>query len=215
MTREAGLPGSTFLWRVVSLVALGAGGFLLATGRGPIPASIVLLVVGIAASAVLLGAAEYGPSVEGRLDLSARLGTGLLGGLLGGLAVVTARWILSGLGVDAALGVSLPEVATGTGLAAQLGAASVWGMVLGVLYPHVPGVSPGSRGARFSLLVSLYMLLKVYPLDFEAGWFAADFGALAFVFVFLLNMLWGSVAGATIGWAEEDEEAPVSRPIDA
>ena len=215
MTEEARLPGSPFLWRVVSLVALGAGGFLLGTGRGTISGGVLLLVVGIAATGVLLGSARYGPDVEGRLDLSSRLGTGLLGGLLGGGAALIARWLIGSFGLDAALGVALPSFGEGSELLVPLGSAAVWGMVLGVLYPHVPGVSPGTRGASFSLLVSLYMLLKVYPIDLDAGWFGTDFGALVFVFVILLNLIWGAVTGAAIGWADTDDEAPVSRPIDA
>lgn len=213
MTREAEVPGSSLLWRAASVAPLAAGGFLLATGRGTVSGAVLLLIAGLATTGVLLGAGRYGPESEGVLDLSARVGLGLLGGLLGGLAVAVARWVVSSTGIDAAVGVDLPSVWTGAAMLSHLGAASVWGMVLGILYPHIPGVSPGSRGMRFSLVVSLYMLLKVYPIDLDAGWFGAGFGALTFLFVIVLNGLWGSVTGNAIGWGETDDEAPVARGI--
>lgn len=213
MTREVEVPGSGFLWRIASLVTVTAGIFLLATGRGSISAGVLFLTAGLATSGVLLGGRQYGPGTEGALDLSARIGLGLLGGVLGGLIVAVARGILSSMGAASALGVDLPPIWTSDALLPHLGSAAVWGMVLGLVYPQIPGVSPGSRGTKFSLIVSLYLLLKVYPLDLDAGWFGVRYGALTFVFVIVLNMLWGSVAGGAIGWAEEDDEAPVSRGI--
>jgi hypothetical protein len=87
-------------------------------------------------------------------------------------------------------------------------------MVLGVVYPYFPGVSPGSKGLRFSIVLSIYMFVRGYPLDLDLGWFGLDLGAVAWVFVILLNMVWGLVAGNVIGWGEVADEAPVARPID-
>ena len=210
---EVELPGSGFLWRIASLVTVAAGIYLLATGRGTISAGVLILIAGLAASGVLLGGGRYGPRTEGALDLSARLGLGLLGGVLGGFVAAVASAVLSSAGVASALGVVLPPIWTSDAMLPHLGSAAVWGMVLGLVYPHIPGVSPGSRGTRFSLIVSLYVLLKVYPLDLDAGWFGVRYGGMTFLFVIVLNMLWGSVAGGAIGWAEEDDEAPVSRGI--
>lgn len=213
--RDARPPGSSFLWRVASLAALGGGAFLLATGRGSISVAILLVIAGLAAAGVLLGSGPCGPSVEGPLDLSARLGLGLLGGILGALATVLARFALVALGVDRVLDVVLPASWTGIELAMHVGSGAVWGTVLGLLYPFLPGSTPGGRGALFSLVPSLYVLLKVYPVDRDLGVFGVELGTWLFVFVLGLNLLWGAVTGATVGWAETAEEAPVARPIDA
>ncbi len=67
----------------------------------------------------------------------------------------------------------------------------------------------------FSVAPTLYLLFKVYPMDQNVGWMGIDLGTFTFLFVFVLNLVWGMVAGATIGWAEVSEERPVARPIDA
>lgn len=215
MAQESGLPGSGYLWRAVSLVTLGSGGFLLATGRGTISGSILLLVIGLAATGVLLGAGRHGSASEGVNDLSARLGLGFLGGVLGGLAVVAVRWAIEGLGIPGAVGVTLTGVWSGSEFLGHLGAATIWGMVLGVIYPYFPGVSPSSKGLRFSIVLSVYMFVRGYPLDLDQGWFGLELGVVAWVFVILLNMVWGVVAGGVIGWGDVADEAPVARPIDA
>jgi hypothetical protein len=209
---DGGVPGSPFLWRVVALGTAGAGIFLLTTGRATASVGIMLLVVALAAAGVLLGSAPYGPALEGRLDLSARLGLGLLGGALGGLTAVAMRWLLSAVGVAGLFGVQLAVDWSGPGFLAHLGTAALWGMVLGILYPHVPGRTAAGKGAAFSLVPSLYLLLKVYPFDMDLGWFGMELGGLTLVFVIGLNVLWGLVAGGAMGWGER-ADGPVSRPI--
>lgn len=213
--RDVRPPGSPFLWRVASLATLGGGAFLLATGRGSESLAILLVIAGLAMAGVLLGGGLYGPEVEGRLDLSARLGLGLLGGVLGAFATVLARLALVGLGIDRALDVTLPAGWTGLELAMHVGSGATWGLVFGLLFPHLPGSTPGGRGALFSLVPSLYVLLKVYPMDRGIGVFGAELGTWLFLFVFALNLLWGAVTGATVGWGGTAEDAPVSRPIGA
>ncbi|MFV1987701.1 MAG: hypothetical protein ACC682_10485 [Gemmatimonadota bacterium] len=206
---------TSMMWRAISVVSLAGGGFLLATGRGDISSGVLLLIVGLASSGVLLGGGRYGPSSEGVNDLSARLGLGLLGGVLGALAILVVRAVLEGFGIPDAVGVELTPVWTGSAFLGHLGAATLWGMVLGVVFPYFPGVSPGSTGLRFSLVISAYMFVRGYPLDLDLGWFGLDLGVFAWVFVVGLNMVWGLVTGAVIGWGEESDEAPVARPIDA
>ncbi len=210
-----GLLGSAFLWRAVALASGGAGAFLLATGAGPPSLSILLLVAALAASGVLLGSGPYGPSVEGRLDLSARLGLGLLGGVLGAAISALVRSGVVELGLAEALRVSLSGGWTGPDFLAHLGSGAVWGMVLGVLFEYVPGRSGSARGALFSLAPTLYLLFKVYPFDRDLGLLGVELGMATFLFVFGLNLVWGMIAGATLGWGEVTDETPVARPIDA
>ena len=208
-------PGSAFLWRAGALASGAAGLFLLVTGGGPLSVAVLLLIVAFAATGVLLGSGAHGPAAEGGLDLSARLGLGLLGGVLAAAVSAAGHSVLAGIGLTGALGVDLPPAWSGSGFLAHVGSGAVWGMVLGILYRDVPGATPGARGALFGLLPALYLLLKVYPVDRELGLFGLELGALTFVFVLALNALWGAVAGAVIGWGEVADESPVARPIDA
>lgn len=207
--------GPLYLWRAIALASGGVGAFLLSTGRGSLSVAILLLVVALATGGVLLGSGPHGPSVEGRLDLSARLGLGLLGGVLAAAVSALARSALVASGVTGALGVRLAAGWSGGDFLAHLGSGAVWGMVLGILYQYVPGRSPSTRGVLFSLVPTLYLLLKVYPVDRGLGLFGVELGVLTFVFVFALNLLWGMIAGATIGWGAVGDETPVARPIDA
>ena len=88
-------------------------------------------------------------------------------------------------------------------------------MVRGVVFHQVPARGATARGALFSLVPSLYLLLKVYPVDYGVGAFGSGLGSLTFVFVLFLNVVWGVVVGSVLGWGEGAEEAPVARPIDA
>ncbi|WP_420634401.1 hypothetical protein [Candidatus Palauibacter sp.] len=207
-------PGSAFVWRVGALASGAAGLFLLTTDGESVSLGILLLIVALAASGVLLGGGAHGPAVEGRLDLSARLGLGLLGGILAAVVSAAARTAVVEVGLTGALGVALTSAWTGPDFLSHLGSGAVWGMVLGVIYHALPGASPGARGVIFSLAPALYLLLKVYPADRGLGLFGLELGALTFVFVLGLNLVWGFVAGSVVGWGEAGDETPVARPID-
>ena len=208
------LPGSASVWRVVALGS-GGGALMIGTGEGLLSLTILLLIVALAASSVLLGSGSYGPEVEGCLDLSARLGLGMLGGVLGAAATAVVRSALVEIGVDGVVGVTLPSDWTGPSFLAHLGSGAAWGLVLGVLYGHVPGGSPSTRGILFSLVPTCYLLLKVYPVDRDLGLLGVELGTLTFLFVAVLNLFWGLIAGVTIGWGDMGEDTPVARPIDA
>lgn len=197
-------------------VAAGVSGAYLAAGPGPgsISAGVLLLIVALALAAVTLGGAPYGPEVEGRLDLSARLGLGLLGGALGAAVAAAARWAVRLVGIPSLLAVQLPGQ-LGAAVGSQLLLGALWGLLLGVVLPWIPGRSAVSRGVAFSLLPSLWVLLKVFPVDLGVGPFGVGLGALAFVFVLLFNALWGLVAGWMLEWGERTDDAPVARPLDA
>ena len=201
----------TPLWRL-GAVASGAAGIALLAGGGSLALAILLLIAALAAAGVILGGGAHGPAVEGHLDLSARLGLGLLGGLLGAVVSAGARAIVAELGAVGASVMGLSAGWTGAEFLAHLGSGAVWGLMLGVLYPQLPG-SPGSRGAIFAIAPTLYV---VVTLALGETAFALHVGRAVFgVFSILgVNVLWGATAGVTLGWGEAGEETPVARPID-
>lgn len=209
-------PVSSLVLKTVSLAAVGGSIYLLAEGSGrALTLGVLLGVVALGASAVLLGRGAWGPGVEGRLDLSARLGLGLLGGALGALISRVTLWLLEAVDIPGALGVGPLSGGSGSGFLSHFGTGALWGMVLGVMFHQIPARGAAARGALFSLVPSLYLLLKVYPLDDGVGVFGTGLGALTFVFVLFLNVIWGLAVGSVLGWGERDDEAPVARPIDA
>jgi hypothetical protein len=203
-------------WRALAwpvAVAALAGGLWIAgslAGRTAVTAGVLLLVVGLAALAVAVAGRPYGPAAEGSLDLSVRLGVGILGGGLGGLAAVTALWALGVLRITGLLGVALGSHLQASAWLAGGWNGAVWGLLLGVAYPLVPGRGPLVRGALFSLLPTLWTLLEVFPAR-GVGRFGAHLGGLTFLFVLLTNLIWGLVAGASLAWSRSTELAPVDR----
>ena len=81
-----GLDGTAVILLAVTMV-LGLAGarLLIMGGRSAITGGILLLIGALAAEAVAFGGRAWGPDVEGSLDLSSRLGLGVLGGILAGL----------------------------------------------------------------------------------------------------------------------------------
>jgi len=198
---------------VLSLGALLGGAWLVRGGeQDGLSAGILLMIAGLAAAGVALGAGRWGPEPEGSLDLSARIGLGFLGGLLGAVATAALSWLLFSTGVHGSFGIAMGPLAIG-GADHHVLTGAIWGALLGVLLPFVPGAGPTSRGAMFSILPSLYVLLKVMPFDWDSGAFGVELGALTFLFVFLYNLVWGLVAGRSLAWGLQTELAPVSRPL--
>lgn len=182
-------------------------------GRTALTSGILLLVVALAAAGALLGGEPYGPEVEGKLDLSTRMGLGALGGFLGGLLAVALDLVLEAIGVQALLGVaSLRELAAPS-LGLRLTGGAVWGMIFGILLPAVPGRGVLARGAVFSLAPSAWMLFKVLPVDRDLGLLGLELGTFAFVFVLLFNLAWGIVTAWVLAWGERTDLAPLDRPL--
>ena len=215
------------LWRVGALACAAAGLFLLSTDGASLSLAILLLIAALAAAGVLLGGGGDGRADEDGLDLSARLGLGLLGGLLGAAVSAAARSVVAGIGSIGAQSMGLTSGWTGAEFLSHLGSGAVWGLMLGVLYGRLPGSSPASRGAMFSLVPTFYVIVRIYGgdpafgLDLEAlplvsagARFLAR-GMAAVAFVLAVNAVWGAIAGATLGWGEAGDETPVARPIDA
>lgn len=147
------------------------------------------------------------------LVLSERLALGLLGGLLGGLAVSAAMPAVEGMGLAGLLGVEMPASTSASAIGLRAWYGAVWGLLFGLFYRWLPGTGGVGKGARFSVVPALYSLLVVYPFAADAGWLALDHGVLAFLFVLLYHLVWGAVAGALFGWAEEAQDGLLSRPL--
>lgn len=204
----------TWFLKVASVGATATGVYLLwVGGRSATTGGVLLLVVALASSGVLFGGGRYGPRVEGPLDLSARLALGLLGGILGALASAAAARALGAAGIPALLGVEMSGYLSAADFLRHLGGGAIWGTVFGVVLPAVPGRSLSARAAAFSLVPSLYVLLKVFPLDRDLGLFGVELGALAFLFVVLYNLVWALVTVSLFGWGGGTELAPISEPL--
>lgn len=200
---------------LAGIVAFGlaVGGAALIRGGETqgVAGGVLLLIAGLALAAVALGGVAYGPETEGSLDLSTRLGLGLLGGFLGAVVALVAAWAISAVGVPGLLGVDLPAIDAAEA-GARLLRGSALGLVLGVILPWVPGPGILGRGAVFSLAPSLFVLLVHYPTRADFGLLGLERGALAFVFVLLLNAVWGIVAAWTVGWGARSDRGPISAP---
>lgn len=218
MTEHAGAAEtraiSPRLSAVLALAAGAAGVRLLGGGTATsVSGGVLLLVAALALAGVALGPGVYDPEEEAGLDLGGRLGLGLLGGLLGALVAGAVEWLFRQVGITAAYGVAVPEAVDGAVVGLRLLRGSVWGMVLGVLLPLVPGGSYAAKGAAFSLLPSLYVLLKVFPVDLDAGLFGVEYGSLTFLFVLAFNLVWALVAARVLAWGETTTDAPLTRPL--
>ena len=199
---------------VVAFAAWLGGAGLLETGsRTGIEVGILLLVAALGLLAVAIGGRPYGPAVEGSLDLSARLGLGVLGGVLAGLFHGLLTEVAGSIGLTFFLGVGVDvDLSAGQYLLRAMH-GTVWGVALGLLYPAVPGKDFASKGAMFSLLPSMYTLLVVYPVFLGLGLLGVRQGFLTFPLVLLGNALAGVVAAWVISWGGETDLAPVSDPL--
>lgn len=215
MTEAGGRRGPAGpVFSILAILAGAAALFLFRDGEpGRVAAGVLLLVAVLALTGVALGSAPRGPEAEGRLDLATRLGLGFLGGLLGAVAALVAHGALSALGLAGLFEVDFPAVGETGGAAPRLLEGSLWGLVFGVLLPWIPGPGIVARGATFSLVPSLLVLLVVFPGEPGIGILGLERGALTFAFVLLVNGVWGIVAGWTLAWGERGEGEALSAPL--
>ena len=199
---------------VAGVAALLGGIGMLDTGLPiGVEAGVLLLVAGLGLLAVGIGGRPYGPAVEGSLDLSSRLGLGVLGGVLAGLFHGVLTEVSGSVGLTLLLGVGVDvELSAGQYLVRAL-YGSVWGLALGVLYPVIPGQGAAAKGVTFSLLPSLYTLAIVYPVFLGLGFLGVRAGLLTFVLVIVGYALAGVLAAGVIAWGSETDLAPVSDPL--
>lgn len=176
---------------------------------------ILLLTTSLALLSVAVGQRRYGPETEGRLDLSTRLATGLLGGAIGGIVYLAVAWMVETSGLTALLGVGLEIRMTSSALVGRVASGAAWGLAFGVLLPWLPGRSIPARGLLFSLLPALWVLFRVFPHELQYGVLGGELGALTFLPVLLYHAAWGVTAASVVAWAEAVPEAPLSRPLGA
>lgn len=199
----------------MAAIVAGVGGVgLLGLGsRVGIEGGVMLLVAALGLLAVSLGGRPFGPDVEGSLDLSARLGLGLLGGALAGVVHGLLTEAAGGLGLTLLLGVGIDvDLSAGQYLMRAL-YGSAWGVGLGILYPAIPGDGFAGKGSTFSLLPTFYTLFVVYPVFLGLGLLGVRQGFLTFCFVLIGNVLAGVVAAWVVSWAGRTDLAPVSAPL--
>lgn len=214
-TEDRAIPG--WLAWAAGLASLAGAGLLVGAtggGRTGVTGGILLLVAALGFLAVALGQRPYGPEHEGRLDLSARIGAGLLGGALGGLAYLVAAWLLQASGLPALLGSTWEVSAAPASLAATASLGALWGLVFGIAFPRVPGRGPVRRGLIFAALPAVVTLAAIFPV-LGHGPAGAGLGALTFVPVLLCHGAWGLTVGAVVRWARETSVGPVSRMLGA
>jgi hypothetical protein len=202
----------TMTFAAAAVAGVGSAWLLGRGTRTGLSAGVLLLVFAIAFGAVGLQTLRM-RGIEAKPDLSARIGLGVLGGALGALAATVAAWALTELGIQDLFRVSLPGPGAGADWAARIWLGVLWGLALGIVFPRIFGRTFISRGITFSLLPSLWLLLKVFPLDYGVGLFGEGYGALTFVFVLGYGFIWGIITAATVEWGARTSLAPVSHPL--
>lgn len=208
--RPEGVPGRERRFAGLgAIVAVTGGAWLVAGGaRGNLTAGILLLVAGLALAGVALGAGSDERGGAGGLDLSTRIGLGVLGGLLAGLAHGLLTRLAGASGLTEALGVNVATYLSGAQWVSRATLGAALGLGFGLAYPWIPGRSPAARAGVFSLLPGLYVLLIAYPIGQQLGFLGLALGRFTFVLVLVANFLASLVAAGVLGWAERTEETP-------
>lgn len=214
---------------IAALVCFAAGGWVAySDGAGGVAVAVLLWTAGLAMAGLSLGRPAASPASEPadedtgeqelvasarrELDLAERLGLGPLAGVVGGVAVAVAVWVVAATGIGGLLGV---DVASGgvPGLGWRLWTGALWGAAFGCLYHRIPGRSAVTRGLVFSMIPAAWALLVEYPLLRGEGWAGTGLGELTFALVILFNLVWGGSAGALFQWAELTSEGSLDRPL--
>lgn len=182
-------------------------------GKGAISAGILLIVAALAAASVAVGARRYGPSVEGPLDLSARLGLGVLGGLLAAALHGILTALAGSTGLTALLGSQVDVHLSAADWGRRLLQGASWGFVLGLVWRWLPGSDFVRKGLAFSLVLSAYVLLVRYPFFEDAGFLGVGLGIATFLLVLVGNAIASVLGAGIVAWGERSPERPVSAPL--
>lgn len=198
----------------ISVVLAIAGGRLLLVGStSAVSAGVLLMVAALAGAGVALGSLPFGFDVEGPVDLSTRIGLGLLGGLLAGLLHGVMTEMAGWLGVASALGAGIDVNLSAAEWWSRSMLGSVGGLVLGLMWQFMPGRGNDQRGAAFGLLLAVWQLFFVYPFRLGLGVAGIDVGLGVVPLVIVGLVVSGALAGRIIGWGGKTSLAPLSSPL--
>ncbi len=198
----------------ISVVLAIAGGRLLLVGStSAVSAGVLLIVAALAGAGVALGSLPFGPGTEGPVDLSTRIGLGLLGGLLAGLLHGVMTEMAGWLGVASALGAGIDVNLSAAEWWSRSMLGSVGGLFLGLSWQFLPGRGNDQRGAAFGLLLAVWQLFFVYPFRLGLGVAGIDAGAGVVPLVLVGLIVSGALAGRIIGWGGKTSLAPLSAPL--
>lgn len=120
-------------------------------------------------------------------------------GALGGLAVTFAIYLFGLSGISQAMGVDIGGPIKIPALYAKMIWGGIWGLVFLLPFPNIATVL---RGLVFSLLPSLVQLFVVFPYKEGLSMMGTELGALTWLFVLMVNAVWGLTAGILIWMAE-------------
>ena len=82
----------------------------------------------------------------------------------------------------------------------------LWGILFKLLYSWLPGGNALLKGASFSVLAWLMMMILPMPMA-GAGLFGMKLGMMAPVMTLMMHLVWGAVLGYTYGWLAADAAA--------
>ncbi|MFQ5746048.1 MAG: hypothetical protein ACE5HF_02360 [Gemmatimonadota bacterium] len=194
---------------VGAVLAAGIGVWLVVGGgRGGLTAGVLMVVAALALAGAAIGGGGERPATEAGVDLSSRIGLGLLGGGLAGLAHGLLTRLGGASGLVRALDVSVATELTGAQWLERGAIGLALGVAFGLVYPRLPGRSAVGRAAAFSLLPSLYVLLVHYPLREQFGLLGVGLGRFTPVLVLTANLAASLVAAGALRWAERTEGTP-------
>lgn len=198
----------------IAVVLAIAGGRLLVIGTATaVSAGILLMAAALAGAGVALGSMPFGGAAEGSIDLSTRIGLGLLAGVLAGLLhgvmTETSGW----LGITAALGAGIDVDLSAAEWWSRSMLGGVWGLALGILWNFVPGGGAIQKGAAFGLLLAVWQLFFVYPFRLGLGVAGVDAGLGVVPLVLVGFLVSGVVASLVVSWGGTTDLTPVSAPL--
>lgn len=198
---------------IAAVLGIAGARLLLLGDRLALTGGVMLCVAGLAAGAVGVGSTPYGAGIEGRLDLSTRLGLGLLGGLLAGLGHGVLTLVAGWLDLPGLLGAGLDLHLTAISWWNRAVTGAIWGLALGAVYPILPEGSFVKRGGTFGLLLALFQLFYVYPFRFDLGLAGLDLGWGVVPLVGVGTIVAGVLAAWPLAWAERGTDGSPSEPL--